>query len=116
MPSRSNTWSAVSAATKPTSYSTKSTRNQQVKSNVWETPVRQKRISTPNMSFVDITSPKSPSKHHTIKSPPKGPSEEFLKWCKLSLRELNAGVNGKKNNTILQYFIYIYITQLFVFF
>ncbi|GAA5804953.1 hypothetical protein HPULCUR_010463 [Helicostylum pulchrum] len=93
MPSRSNTWSAVSAATKPTSYSTRSTRNQQVKTNAWETPVRQKRISTPNMTSVTITSPKASSKHPTIKRSTKGPSEEFLKWCKLSLRELNAGVN-----------------------
>jgi hypothetical protein len=34
------------------------------------------------------------SRHPTITSEPKGPSEDFLKWCKLSLRNLNAGVNS----------------------
>lgn len=34
------------------------------------------------------------SRHPTITSEPKGPGEDFLKWCKLSLRNLNAGVNS----------------------
>lgn len=68
--------------------------------NVWETPAKQKRISTPNMSYVANTVvPNKASSHTTTNetssnSSKKGPSEEFLKWCKLSLRELNTGVNG----------------------
>lgn len=77
-------------------------RNQQTKSNAWEIPVRQKRISTPNLPSVSMSTPRSSSQHPTIKSEPKGPSEEFLKWCKLSLQELNAGVNGKTRQTKIE--------------
>jgi hypothetical protein len=64
------------------------------KSNVWETPVRQKRVSM-NASIPSSTNTVRPSSTHpTIKSEPKGPSEEFIKWCKISLRELKPGLNG----------------------
>lgn len=59
--------------------------------------MRQKRISTPSLPSASVSTPRSSSRHPTIKSEPKGPSDEFLKWCKLSLRELNTGINGKVN-------------------
>ena len=36
----------------------------------------------------------SPSKS-TIQGDSKPPSEEFMRWCRQSLRGLNRGVNGK---------------------
>jgi hypothetical protein len=109
-PSRSNTWSSVSAIhvpLKPASISPPYSANikQSSCANAWDKPttVRPKRMSmtaaTPSTS---VSTPRSSvSRHPTIKSEPRGPSEEFIKWCKLSLRGLNPGVNGMHNERTL---------------
>lgn len=111
---RSNTWSSVSSRAslniKP-SFSTNTNTSHPTKqqSNPWEKPTapRQKHLSmTASIPPISPRSnhqqqmpaksakPTTASRHPTIKSEPRGPSEEFLQWCKLSLRNLNAGVNG----------------------
>lgn len=100
---RPNTWSSVSAS-KPTSithsYSTNTNRGtkQPTHANAWDKPtaVRPKRVSmTPAAPSASISAPRSSvSRQLIIKSEPRGPSEDFIKWCELSLRGLNPGVNG----------------------
>lgn len=108
---RSNTWSSVSSRVPLTispSFSTNTSTSRLTKqqNNPWETPIvaRQKHLSM-TASIPYSTNPKynstknqqqtaTASRHPTITSGPKEPSEDFLKWCILSLRNLNAGVNS----------------------
>jgi hypothetical protein len=121
-PTRSNTWSSVSAG-KPASispsYSANTNRVTRQSSSAWDKPtgVRQKRVSmtaaTPSAS---MSAPKSSiSERSTIKSEPKGPSEDFIKWCKLSLRGLNPGVNGMCTS-LVSWLVEIRINVFFFFF
>lgn len=108
---RSNTWS--SASFKPTklspeppttltpSQSTNVQSSKQRSNNAWnKPPVRQKHLSMtasipprrPQPTSSPVTKPPVQDTNN------KKPSEDFIKWCKLSLRDLNPGVNGKKKN------------------
>ncbi|GAN10007.1 hypothetical protein MAM1_0312c09541 [Mucor ambiguus] len=109
---RSNTWSSVSSRASLTispsfsaNTSTPRLSNKQ-QSNSWEKPTarRQKHLSM--TASIPPTSLKLNNHQHQQQRPSakttttlrhstiKSPSEEFLKWCKLSLRNLNEGVNG----------------------
>ncbi|KAI8997380.1 hypothetical protein BDB01DRAFT_34211 [Pilobolus umbonatus] len=89
--------SVVSSLSKPSSSSTVSSSNEG-----WTT-VTNVRVPKPTVTPAPVPVTFEPKKWEPVQKQPvvravrvdKAPSEEFRRWCKYSLRDLNRGVNGK---------------------